>query len=310
MGELESFMMGAMSTTSTVKPRKVLVLVHVDPDIGYAPSATRQWIEGRDGISRHHHVRLFTQDRKHDLHHYKSDFARLARLITGNAVGLTLGGGGARGMSHLGVLRALEELQIPIDMIGGTSIGSFVGGLYAETPTYFGIIRRVYKFALRMGNVWTYVRDFTMPVTSWFTGAAFNFELASSFAGGQTKIENFWLNYFCVTTDLTDSSMKVHYNGTAWRYIRASMSLAGYLPPMTDLDVETGKVHFLLDGGYMNVCPADIMDDDPCCGTVIAADVANRDAFEGLILAFFFFFFKSKKFKTTKKNQTNLTIIY
>ena len=50
-------------------------------------------------------------------------------------VGLVLSGGGARGLAHVGVLRALEELRIPVDAIAGTSMGAVVGGLYASGMT-------------------------------------------------------------------------------------------------------------------------------------------------------------------------------
>lgn len=64
----------------------------------------------------------------------RSDFDRLARLLTGNAIGLVLSGGGARGAAHLGVLRALREAAIPVDIVAGVSIGALVGGLYAHSP--------------------------------------------------------------------------------------------------------------------------------------------------------------------------------
>ncbi|KAF5929382.1 hypothetical protein HPG69_013678 [Diceros bicornis minor] len=67
--------------------------------------------------------------RRADRH---SDFSRLARVLTGNTIALVLGGGGARGCSHIGVLKALEEAGVPVDLVGGTSIGSFIGALYAE----------------------------------------------------------------------------------------------------------------------------------------------------------------------------------
>lgn len=63
---------------------------------------------------------------------YNSDFARLGRILTGSAVGLVLGGGGARGAAHIGVIRAMREHGIPIDIVGGTSIGSLISAIYAE----------------------------------------------------------------------------------------------------------------------------------------------------------------------------------
>lgn len=59
-----------------------------------------------------------------------SDFSRLARWLTGNSIGLVLGGGGARGAAHVGMLKAIQDAGIPIDMVGGVSIGAFMGALY------------------------------------------------------------------------------------------------------------------------------------------------------------------------------------
>lgn len=59
-----------------------------------------------------------------------SDFSRLARWLTGTSVGLVLGGGGARGAAHVGMIKSIQEAGIPIDMVGGVSIGAFMGALW------------------------------------------------------------------------------------------------------------------------------------------------------------------------------------
>lgn len=59
-----------------------------------------------------------------------SDFSRLARVMTGTSVGLVLGGGGARGAAHIGMIKALQEAGVPIDMVAGVSIGALFGALY------------------------------------------------------------------------------------------------------------------------------------------------------------------------------------
>lgn len=61
-----------------------------------------------------------------------SDFSRLARWLTGKSVGLVLGGGGARGSAHVGMIKAIQESGIPIDMVGGVSIGAFMGALWCR----------------------------------------------------------------------------------------------------------------------------------------------------------------------------------
>lgn len=80
-------------------------------------------------------------------------------------------------------------------------------------------------------------------------GKSFNNLIRKTF--GEKQIEDLWLPYFCITTDITDSKMRVHTSGSLWRYVRASMSLSGYLPPLCD----PVDGHLLLDGGYVNNLP-------------------------------------------------------
>jgi CheY-like chemotaxis protein len=95
-----------------------LLLLH-DPAT-QRPGGTADWL-GRWDVRLHHHLRL--ED--------NVSLARLVRRLTGTSIDLVLGGGGARGCAHLGVLRAIEEAGIPIDAIGGTSIGALFGGAAA-----------------------------------------------------------------------------------------------------------------------------------------------------------------------------------
>jgi predicted acylesterase/phospholipase RssA len=71
-----------------------------------------------------------------------TDFARMARFLTGTAIGLVLGGGGARGCAHVGMIQAMHEAGIPIDLIGGTSIGAFMGALWADELNIKGYVDR------------------------------------------------------------------------------------------------------------------------------------------------------------------------
>ncbi|ORX58843.1 hypothetical protein DM01DRAFT_1381495 [Hesseltinella vesiculosa] len=198
----------------------------------------------------------------------RNDFARLARRLCGKSVALVLGGGGARGVSHIGVIQALEEAGIPIDMIGGTSIGSFVGGLYARDMDLVSTIARSKLFAGRVSSIWRQMMDLTYPVTAWFTGHEFNRAIWKCL--GDSQIEDFWLPYFAVTTNITFSRMEVHTTGYAWRYVRASMSLSGYMPPICD------NGNMLVDGGYMDNLPVTVAK-NMGADIVIAVDVASED---------------------------------
>ncbi|KAK5900735.1 hypothetical protein CgunFtcFv8_025667 [Champsocephalus gunnari] len=199
-----------------------------------------------------------------------SDFSRLARVLTGNSIALILGGGGARGCSQVGVVRALCEAGIPVDLIGGTSIGSLMGAIYAEDKSHSRMRMRAREWAMGMTSVFKKVLDLTYPVTSMFSGAAFNSSVSNVFKGKQ--IEDLRIPYFNITTDITASSMRVHTDGSLWRYVRASMSLSGYLPPLCD----PKDGHLLMDGGYINNLPADVAR-SMGAKVVIAIDVGSRD---------------------------------
>lgn len=199
---------------------------------------------------------------------HKNDFLRLARILSNESVGLVLGGGGSRGISHVGVVMALEKHGIPIDLIGGTSIGSFVGGLYAKDYNIVSIYGRAKRFAKRVSSWWRMVLDLTYPVTSYITGYEFNRGIWKIF--GSSEIEDFWIRYFCNSTNITNSTMDIHESGFLWRFIRASMSLAGLLPPIT----YGGSM--LLDGGYLDNLPVMEMKKKGA-KYIIAVDVGSVD---------------------------------
>ena len=277
IGEYERFLLG-MKTTA----RKELVLLHVER---YSPPGlTRKWLRNRMWINGgHHHIQMAFRTNTEPAHPqikrfgtvlkqrvqvlqaeiqkytsrrirqtplysaetpFKGDFHRLARRLCGKSVGLVLGGGGARGISQVGIIRALEEAGIPIDIIGGTSIGAFIGALYARDADVVPMYGRAKKFAGRMGSMWRFALDLTYPSASYTTGHEFNRGIFKTF--GNSQIEDFWLEFYCNTTNISKSRSEIHNSGYVWRYVRASMSLAGLLPPLCD------EGSMLLDGGYVD----------------------------------------------------------
>lgn len=197
------------------------------------------------------------------------DLARLARRLLGQSVGIVLGGGGARGIAHIGVLQALVEAGVPVDCIGGTSIGSFIGALYARDVDHYTAAAFAKQMAQRLSSKWYYLIDLTYPITSWFTGHSFNRGLWKIF--GERHIEDLWLPFFAVTADIAHSRMMVHRTGYTWRYVRASMSLSGFLPPLCD------RGALLVDGGYLNNVPVDVMFEEMKAATVIAIDIGAEE---------------------------------
>jgi len=277
IGEYERFLLG-MKTTA----RKELVLLHSERYC--PPGLTRHWLKNRVWINGgHHHIQMalrlsaepshpqarrfgtalkqrvqilqaeiqkYTSRRIQQTPLYspqtpfKGDFHRLARRLCGKSVGLVLGGGGARGISHVGVIKALEEAGIPIDIIGGTSIGSFIGALYARDADVVPMYGRAKKFSGRMGSIWRFALDLTYPSVSYTTGHEFNRGIFKTF--GDSQIEDFWLEFYCNTTNISRSRAEFHSSGYVWRYVRASMTLAGLIPPICD------EGSMLVDGGYID----------------------------------------------------------
>ncbi|KAI8915738.1 hypothetical protein EDD86DRAFT_196717 [Gorgonomyces haynaldii] len=277
LGENERLLAGIKTTA-----RKELVLLHAKRTV--LPGSTARWLKIRPWIQFHHHVQMqlpanilaATPQKKqftvldlgiHFQSYYdriasdpnqklannglRSDFGRLARRLLSKSIGLVLGGGGARGIAHVGMIRAFEEAGLPFDAIGGTSMGSFVGGLYAKHGNQVSIVGRAKLLSSRIVSPWRNLIDLTYPITAMTTGHEFNRAIWKSFS--DTLIEDCWIPYFCTCTNITHSRLDIAYTGYMWRYIRASMSLSGFVPPLSD------NGNLLLDGGYCNNLPADIM---------------------------------------------------
>ncbi|XP_015840327.1 neuropathy target esterase sws isoform X2 [Tribolium castaneum] len=244
-----------------MRTQKELVLLHRE---GGKPHNTVAWINMRSWVAWHHHIlspnRMFSRKslyRINELYskvcqsepNIHSDFSRLARWLTGKSVGLVLGGGGARGSAHVGMIKAIQEAGIPIDMVGGVSIGAFMGALWCRERNITTTTQKAREWSKKMTQWWRQILDLTYPMTSMFSGRDFNQTIKGTF--GDTYIEDLWLPYFTVTTDITASCMRLHSHGSLWRYVRASMSLSGYMPPLCD----PVDGHLLLDGGYTNNLP-------------------------------------------------------
>ncbi len=217
--------------------RHELILLHADTIL--LPSNTRHWLE-KAKFSLHHHVRIGND----------SDYRRLLRFFTGKSIGLILGGGGAKGWLHIGVIKALLEMNIEIDAIGGTSAGAMVGVCLALYYNYREIVEKFSSFT-KVAYKITALRNLTLPIVSLFdakTGTQF---LEKTFA--DIRIEDLWVPFFCISSNLSAQREEVHHSGHIWKKIRMSGSLPGVIPPV----VLDGHIH--VDGGLVNNLPVDIM---------------------------------------------------
>jgi predicted acylesterase/phospholipase RssA/CRP-like cAMP-binding protein len=245
IGEVEA---RALATSSL---RCELALLH--PADLAAPSVTASWLARRP-VADHHHLRA---DRPGDV-------ARLARMITGTGCGLVLGGGGARGLAHLGVIRALEEAGVPIDVVGGTSIGAIMAALCARGLPDSDRVRRVMHIARTGRRLVTP----TLPLIALSAGRRVDQILAEHLTS--VPIEDLPLGFFCVSASLTRAEAVIHERGPLWTAVRASLALPGIYPPVyADGDL-------LIDGGAVDNLPVGVMRDRVGVGSVIAVDVASE----------------------------------
>jgi predicted acylesterase/phospholipase RssA/CRP-like cAMP-binding protein len=233
-----------------------LLLLHPPSQM---PKGTRDWRAARS-VSRHHHLHLTgsTDGPQHCID--PLDLSRLARELSGHPVSLVLAGGGARGFAHLGVIRALRDCGMPIDAIGGASFGALAATGIARGLGDDDIMEEL-RIAFSDHDP---IGDYTLPVISMVRGERLDQLLSSALP---MDIEDLWLPFFAVSSDITTNRVRIHDHGPLWRAIRASVSLPAILPPA----LEHG--HLLIDGGVLNNLPVDIMR-ERMRGYLIAVDLA------------------------------------
>ena len=221
-------------------------LVLLQEDDCEQPTGTAAWLSPRR-VATHHHVRLGRA----------ADVDRLARRVSGRATGLVLGGGGARGFAHIGMLRALGEARVDVDMVGGTSFGALIAAGHAAG---LGVDRMV-ELAGELASPGKLL-DRTLPLTSLLAGRKVTKIYRQMF--GELLIEDLWIPLFVVSSGLSRAHAVIHDRGVLWRAVRASTAIPAIFPPLL---ADDGEV--LVDGGVMNNMPLDVMRERCEGGTVI-----------------------------------------
>nr|MDE7025889.1 patatin-like phospholipase family protein [Paramuribaculum sp.] len=217
------------------------------------------------------------------------------------SVGLVLSGGGAKGIAHIGVIKALEENNIPIDYIAGTSMGAIVGGLYAAGYTTdemmelinsqefvdasSGHIDRRYSyyflhetnepklFSLNLGEK---SGAMSLLPTSVINPIPMNFEFMALFSpftaqcGGD--FNNLFVPFRAVASDVTHKRKVVWRNGSLGEAIRSSMSF-----PLVFYPVEKDGA-LLYDGGIYDNFPVQVMTNEFAPSVIIGVDVSTPDS--------------------------------
>jgi NTE family protein len=218
-----------------------IALVH--PSDTKIPSNTMEWLCLRPLVKSHFHLRFGHQD----------DLKRMGRILTGRATGLVLAGGGAKGFAHIGVVRALNEYKIPIDYLGGTSVGSMMAATFAFDKPIKVVEETIHKATLHKPS-----SDLSfIPLISLVKGLNIkkmvNFTIKHLSGTSEIDITDTWIPMYIVASNYTKSDESVFFRGNLAKALLASSAIPGVFPPV----IIEGELY--VDGGTFNNFPADIM---------------------------------------------------
>lgn len=249
------FLIGRPALTEVTE---ILVLLH--PSDQQSPRGTAQWLARRP-LAGHIHIRPALE----------RDMARLARIQSRTAVGLVLAGGGARGLAHLGVWRALREQGVEVDWVGGTSMGAVMACYVASDQALEQVMANAREaFAINPTGDYNF-----FPIISLIKGRRLQRILSHavhSLVGFDADIEDLWKNYYCIATNFSRACEQRMEHGNLAHALLASISIPGALPPVIH-----GK-ELLCDGGSFNNFPVDVMRDMRGIGQVVGVDLNFRSA--------------------------------
>ena len=243
--------LGGQGSTSVAKPTLVLL----QPPSSTPINGTAAWLDARKP-DFHLHVRADKPD----------DVKRVARIVSGNAIGLVLAGGAARGIAHLGVYKAMLELGIKIDWVGGVSIGSILGAGMAMDLDIDSALDAARHAIVRQRPF----SDFTLPIVSLMSGRRMDRALEGFY---RQNIEDLPIPFFCISCKLDDGTLNVHETGLLSTALRASASMPGIFPPAVV------DKRLTVDGSVINNLPVDVMQSKPV-GKVIAVDLSSQKTYE------------------------------
>ncbi|WP_339915693.1 patatin-like phospholipase family protein [uncultured Brevundimonas sp.] len=207
----------------------------------------------------------------HVMEGVAADAERIARVVTGTAVGVVFSGGGARAYAHVGVLRALNEASIPIDFVGGSSMGAIVAAGPALGWSQEELEARICRAFVDSDPL----ADITFPIIA-MTRAAKVADLLEE-AYGDVDLADLVRPFFAVSTNLTSGRIEVHRRGLMRLAMRASIAIPGVMPPV----VIDGQV--LVDGAVLKNFPADVMR-QMNAGPIIGSDVSRTRGVDPVLL--------------------------
>lgn len=177
----------------------------------------------------------------------QADAERIGRVITGSAVGVVMSGGGARAYSHIGALRALREAGVPIDFVGGASMGAVIAAGPALDWSQEELEARIRKAFVQSDPL----SDLAFPMLAMTRAKKVDRLLHEAY--GDIDLADLHRPFFAASTNLTSGKLEVHRRGLMRRAMRASIAIPGILPPV----VIDGQV--LVDGAVLKNLPAEVM---------------------------------------------------
>ncbi|CAN5284142.1 patatin-like phospholipase family protein [soil metagenome] len=226
----------AIGSAEALERQRLVDLVLIQPANIDHPQGSEAWLDAVPAARLFHIRRNDDQDRR-----------RLARTLTGRSVGLVFSGGGARAYAHIGAVKALRAANVPIDYVGGSSMGGIIAAGVAKGWDDAELDRRIRKAFVESSPV----DDIALPLIAMIRGEKVKARLEEHF--GDSQIADLWLPFFCVSSNLTSGSYQLHRRGLLSNALRASISLPGVMPPVSD------GANVLVDGAVMKNFPADIM---------------------------------------------------
>jgi len=164
---------------------------------------------------------------------------------------LVLGGGGARGLSHIGVLRALEEKKIPIDIIVGTSVGALVGGLYASGMSISDLEKMGQNIGWNKISNLSSVKLLTLITAESLLSTEKLEKYLKKYIGAQ-KFDELKIPFACIACDIKTGERIVFKDGEAAFAMRVSATIPGVFNPVEY------RHRLLVDGGVVDNLPVDI----------------------------------------------------
>ena len=216
---------------------KKIYIVFLHENETLLPKHSSRWLAKRT-VNLHIHIRK----------NHLADIRRFCRVISNQAVGVVLGGGGAKGYAHMGAVRALLEAGVEIDFLGGTSAGALYGIGMSHCDFDFQKADVLCEAAAKRKLT---SNDYSWPFVSIMSGKKLNGFIREMF--GDSELEDIWVNSYCVSTNFSSSGTKIHDRGLISKMVQASMAIPGVFPPV----VIDQQLH--VDGGVVDNLPIEPM---------------------------------------------------